>query len=62
MENRGISSHLEDIDGIEASAEIIIKITDRVLPESKVWQLRPLESKYMVMFLDAIHHHVKEAD
>lgn len=60
MSTRDISSHLEDIYGIEASAEMISKITDRVLPEAKAWQSRPLESKYIVMFLDAIHYHVKE--
>ncbi len=60
MATRDISSHLEDIYGIEASAEMISKITDRVLPEAKAWQSRPLESKYIVMFLDAIHYHVKE--
>ena len=60
MTTRDISSHLEDIYGIEASAEMVSKITDRVLPEAKAWQSRPLESKYIVMFLDAIHYHVKE--
>ena len=60
IENRVISSHLEDIYGIEASAEMVSKITDRVLPEAKAWQSRPLESKYIVMFLDAIHYHVKD--
>ena len=60
MTTRDISSHLEDIYGIEASAEMISKITDRVLPEAKAWQSRPLESKYIVMFLDAIHYHVKD--
>ena len=60
MTTRDISSHLGDIYGIEASAEMISKITDRVLPEAKAWQSRPLEGKYIVMFLDAIHYHVKE--
>ena len=35
IENRDISAHLDDIYGIEASAEMISKITDRVLPEAK---------------------------
>ena len=39
---------------------MVSKITDRVLPEAKAWQSRPLESKYIVMFLDAIHYHVKD--
>lgn len=60
MSTRDISAHLDDIYGIEASAEMISRITDRVLPEARAWQKRPLESKYIVMFLDAIHYHVKE--
>lgn len=59
MSTRDISSHLTDIYGIEASAEMISKITDRVMPEAREWQSRPLEKKYVVMFLDAIHYHVK---
>lgn len=57
MSTRDISTHLEDIYGIEASAEMISRITDKVLPEAKAWQLRSLESKYIVMFLDAIQYY-----
>ena len=60
MSTRDISAHLDDIYGIEASAEMISRITDLVLPEARAWQKRPLDSKYIVMFLDAIHYHVKE--
>lgn len=60
MTTRDISGHLNDIYGIEASAEMISKITDRILPEAKAWQTRPLDSTYIVMFMDAIHYHVKE--
>lgn len=60
MSTRDISAHLDDIYGIEASAEMISRITDLVLPEARAWQKRPLDSKYIVMFLDASHYHVKE--
>ena len=60
MTTRDISDHLNDIYGIQASAEMISKITDRIMPEAKAWQNRPLDSKYIVMFMDAIHYHVKE--
>lgn len=60
MTTRDISDHLNDIYGIEASAEMISKITDRILPEAKAWQTRPLDPMYIVMFMDAIHYHVKE--
>ena len=35
------------------------RITDKVLPEAREWQQRPLESIYAVMFMDAIHYHVR---
>ena len=34
-------------------------ITDKILPVAKEWQQRPLESIYAVVFLDAIHYHVR---
>ena len=34
ISTRVISTHLEDIYGIEALAEMISRITDRVLPEA----------------------------
>ena len=35
------------------------RITDKILPIAKEWQQRPLESIYAVVFLDAIHYHVR---
>ena len=60
MTTRDISGHLYEIYGIDASAEMISKITDRVLPEAREWQARPLEHTYIVMFMDAIHYHVQQ--
>ena len=60
METRDISGHLKEIYGMDASAEMISKITDRILPEAKAWQSRPLDPTYIVMFMDAIHYHVQQ--
>ena len=35
-------------------------MTDRILPIAKEWQNRPLERKYAVVFMDAVHFHVRE--
>ena len=35
-------------------------MTDRILPIAKEWQNRPLEKKYAIVFMDAIHFHVRE--
>ena len=37
----------------------ISRITDKILPLAKEWQQRPLETIYAVVFLDAIHYHVR---
>lgn len=45
MTARDISVHLRDVYGVEASAEMISLMTDRILPIAKEWQNRPLERK-----------------
>ena len=46
----------EDVYGVDASAEMISHMTDRILPIAKEWQNRPLERKYAVVFMDAIQY------
>ena len=59
MTTADIGDHIRDIYGIEVSESTVSRITDKVLPEAKEWQQRPLESVYAVMFMDAIHYHVR---
>lgn len=60
MTTRDISTHLREVYGVEASAEMISHMTDRILPIAKEWQNRPLERKYAIVFMDAAHFHVRE--
>ena len=60
MTTRDISSHLQTVYGVDASAEMISHMTDRILPIAKEWQNRPLEKKYAVVFMDAVHFHVRQ--
>lgn len=60
MTTRDISDHLKSVYGVDASAEMISHMTDRILPIAKEWQNRPLEKKYAVVFMDAIHFHVRQ--
>ncbi len=53
MTTRDISAHLKSVYGVDASAEMISHMTDRILPIAKEWQNRPLEKKYAVVFMDA---------
>lgn len=60
MTTRDISAHLKSVYGVAASAEMISHMTDRILPIAKEWQNRPLEKKYAIVFMDAIHFHVRQ--
>ena len=60
MTTRDISDHLKSVYGVDASAEMISHMTDRILPIAKEWQSRPLEKKYAVVFMDTIHFHVRQ--
>ena len=51
---------LQELYGIELSAETVSKITDRILPEIKEWQPRPLNPVYPFVFMDCIHYKVRE--
>ena len=60
MTTRDISSHLKEVYGVDASAEMISHMTDRVLPMARAWQNRPLEKKYLIVFMDAVHFNVRQ--
>ena len=55
-----ISSHLEDVYGVEVSSATISAVTDRLIPELTEWRARPLDSVYAVLFLDAMFFKVKQ--
>ena len=59
MSTGDIETHIRDIYGLEVSDSTVSRITDKILPIAKEWQQRPLESIYTVVFLDAIHYHVR---
>ena len=58
---RDIQHHLVSTIGTELSHETISKITDQVAEEVLVWQRRPLEALYPVIYLDALVVKVKDA-
>ena len=59
MTTSDIEAHIRDIYGIEVSDTTVSRITDKILPIAKEWQQRPLEAIYAVVYLDAIHYHVR---
>ncbi len=55
-----IQYHLREIYGIEVAEGTLSAIIDRIIPEIKEWQNRPLESVYPVIWLDAMHFKVRD--
>jgi len=54
MTVRDIAYHLEATLGTELSHETISNITDQIADEVLIWQARPLDAMYPVIYLDAI--------
>jgi transposase-like protein len=54
MSYSDIQQHLKELYGIDVSDGVLSAITDRIIPEIKEWQNRPLESVYPVIWLDAM--------
>jgi transposase-like protein len=59
MTTTDIEKHLESIYGIDATPDLISRITDKILPLVTEWQSRPLEEVYSIVFMDAIHYKVR---
>lgn len=60
MTTRQISDTIQDIYGFETSEGFISDVTDKILPQIEDWQDRPLEEVYPILYIDAIHHPVRD--
>ncbi len=60
MTCREIKAHLEEIYGVEVSPDMISIVTDAVIDEVRVWQSRPLDALYPIVYLDALQVKVKD--
>ena len=49
-----IRSHLGEIYGVTVSKDFISTVTDKVLEDVKVWQNRPIDDCYLVVWIDAL--------
>lgn len=59
MSTRDINESIKDIYGIDVSAAMISKITDKIIPKALEWQQRPLHTIYPIVFIDCVHYNVK---
>ncbi len=60
MSYRDISKHIKEMYDTDISHTILSQITDRIIPEIKQWQNRPLDKVYPIIWLDAMHFKVKD--
>jgi putative transposase len=60
MSYSDIQGYLGEMYGVEISDGTLTAITNRIIPEIKEWQNRPLENVYPVIWLDAMHFKVRE--
>ena len=60
MSYSDISSHIEEIFQVSISTATISAITDKIIDKVKQWQIRPLDSIYPFVWLDAIHYKIKD--
>ena len=60
MSTRDISATLQELYGMEVSAQTISNITDKVLPLVEAWQSRPLAAIYPIIYLDALYFNLKK--
>ena len=54
MSTREIQAHLEEMYQVEVSPTLISTVTEAVLDEVKMWQARPLDAVYAIVYLDAL--------
>jgi putative transposase len=60
MSTREIVGHLRDLYGIDVSPDLISAVTDAVLEEIALWQARPLEPVYPLVFFDALRVKIRD--
>jgi len=59
MTTRDIQSHLEEMYGVDVSPTLISQVTEAVTEEVRLWQNRPLDDIYPIVYLDAVRIKVK---
>lgn len=60
MSYRDIQKHVADMYGLDLAEGSISNITDKLIPQLKAWQQRPLDAIYPFVWLDAIHYKIRE--
>ncbi len=60
MSNSDIEAQLNELYGFNVSTSVISVVTDKITGDILAWQNRPLESVYLIVWMDAIVFKVRE--
>lgn len=60
MSTRDIETQIKDIYGVSVSSSSISNITARVMVDIEQWQKRPLDSHYLIVWMDGIVFKVRQ--
>src|SRR5210317_2053808 len=60
MTTRDIQAHLEEIYGVDVSPTLVSQVTQAIKEEITLWQNRPLDEIYPIVYLDAIRVKVRQ--
>lgn len=60
LTTREIQGHLEEIYGVDVSPSLISGVTDAIADEVKIWQNRPLDAVYPIVYMDAVRIKVRD--
>jgi putative transposase len=60
MTVREIQAFLAEMYAVDVSPDLISSVTDAVLSEVSIWQSRPLEAMYPVVFFDALRVKIRQ--
>jgi putative transposase len=62
MTVRDICHHLQRVYGTDISPDTVSVVTDAVLDEVKMWQTRPLDAVYPIIYIDALVVKVRDGN
>src|SRR5699024_4153624 len=60
MSTRDIRAHVQEIYGVDVSANLVSAITESVMADAVAWQNRPLESAYAIVYFDALRVKIRD--
>jgi putative transposase len=60
LSTREIQQHLQEIYQVEISPALISQVTDAVQEEVTLWQSRPLDALYPIIYLDALQVKIRD--